>query len=78
VGLVVLLNWSGGMLTMANFLDETLKITLVTIGVNIVGNVALIPLIGLYGAALSTTVSYAVRLFVIRYYVKNKMGITLF
>jgi O-antigen/teichoic acid export membrane protein len=77
-GLVVILNWSGGMLTMANFLDESLAVSVSAVVTIIAGNVVLIPLIGIEGAAMSSTLSYIVRLLVTRHYVKQKMGIRLF
>lgn len=78
IGLMVIFNWSGGMLVMANFLNETLKITIFTILLNILANALLIPIFGIIGAASATSFVYIIRLLIVRHYVKQRMGIKIF
>lgn len=78
VGIMLRFNWSSGMLMMANFLDETLKVGTITLFINIIGNILLIPAVGIIGAALATSLTYLIRIFFLRYYIKTCMGIKLF
>lgn len=78
VGLMVQFNWTGGILVMADFLNETLKIGVVTVLINFFANIAMIPLLGIIGAAIATSLAYIIRLFLVRHYIKKCMGLRLF
>ena len=75
VAVSVLFNWTDGMLSMADFLNETIILAAVGLGVNVVGNFIFIDWWGVNGAAIATTLAYLLRFLLIRYYIKDRMGI---
>lgn len=64
-----------GLLTFTGYIKYQFKRVLHTLLFNITGNLLLIPLFGIIGAAVSTSLSFIFTVFLIKYYSKNKISI---
>lgn len=68
---------TGGMLSMTGFLTENLTRVVVASLFNIVANVLMIPMLGINGAAIATCVHFFVSFLLLKYYVQNRMQISI-
>ena len=70
--------FSGGLLTMANFLNSYIKIALISLLLNLVFSYCLISIFNLYGAALAISIFHNSLFFMLFYVTKKKMNISVF
>ena len=67
----------GNMLNQSGYPSQEARLNIATLATNIVLNLALIPFLGMYGAAIGTAVSYVVFSVILYKSAKNKIGYTI-
>jgi O-antigen/teichoic acid export membrane protein len=77
ISLPAIYYFAGAYLTMANFLNTSLKNLIIILIYNALSCFLFLHIFGFYGAAISTSTTYILYVILIQYYVKKKMGITL-
>jgi O-antigen/teichoic acid export membrane protein len=70
-------NFAGAYLTMANFINTSLKILILIVIYNVLSCSLFIWLFGFWGAAISTSTTYVLFVLLVQYNIRKKMGITL-
>ncbi|MCP4148293.1 MAG: flippase [bacterium] len=78
IAIVSLFHWSGGLLSMAGYPGQSIKISSSALLFNIAANIILIPEIGIKGAALATGLSYFLVIFLQRFFIKKKLALKIF
>lgn len=70
--------FSGAVLVMCGYATEQFQLMVIVLLFNIFCNILLVPTIDVYGAAVSTTLSYIVLVVLLNYFVQKKLRINLF
>lgn len=69
--------WMGSILTMAGYPGDSFIRNLIFLVCTVVFNFTLIPVLGIYGAAVATSATYFVRIFTLKFFVTRRLGIQL-
>lgn len=77
ISLPAIYYFAGAYLSMANYLNTSLKNLIIILIYNALSCFLFLHLFGFYGAAVSTSTTYILYVVLIQYYVKKKMGISL-
>jgi len=75
IGYSSFLYWGSGLLAMTGYPEEFSKLMAVMLSINILGNILLIPIFGINGAALATSVSYIIMISDMKRRIKNKINL---
>jgi O-antigen/teichoic acid export membrane protein len=78
VSAISFFTWGGGMLSMAGLLKENLIRVSISMSVNIILNAILIPIFKVEGAAIALSLNFLFQLFLLEYYLRKKIGLTIF